>query len=194
MFPSIIEMYCYGQFDTELTQNYNRFIWLFGMYLMGCYIRLHGIPFLHNLKRRILFLLINVLNLGLYVPMAYYGYAIGHTSPVEFWHPNSIMEVMLSVSLFLVFEKIELEYNCVINYVAKCMLGVYMLHDGELCYFMWNDIFRNSNYQFTRIYGLHMLFAVITVIVVGVAVDSIRKVLFDAVGILWKKEKNIICL
>lgn len=191
VFPSTFGLYLYGNYNTEESQNLNRFIWLMGMYLLGGYIRLHGLPLLNSLKRCIIFLMVNVLNLGLYIIMAYYGYVFGGISPVEFWHPNSIMEVLLSVSLLLVFEKIELQYSRIINYVAKCLLGIYMLHDGYLCYFLWNDVFRNSAYQFTPYYALHMLFAVAMIMMGGVAIDSVRQGLFYGFTKIFGKEKKV---
>ena len=169
--------YVYGGTDIEATQNYNRFLWLLGMYLAGCYIRMYGVPaILASGKNRGYFLAGTALCLLGHIILAESGMAIGGKSAVYFWQPNSVAEVFCSLALFLYFERIDLKYSPVINTMASCTLGIYMLHDGALASFLWTSVFANASHQYSRFFFFHIAFAVLVIMGMGIACDLVRQV------------------
>ncbi len=195
VFPTVITGYIYGGVDLEQAQNYNRFIWLLGMYLCGGYIRLHGVPHvLDSMKRRLGFLGIVLTVLVVHILLAEHGLSLAGKSPQFLWQPNTIMQVALSISLFLVFEAMDIGFHPLINKLAGCTLGIYMLHDGELWDFLWQRVFRNATHQYSRFFIIHILIAVVSLMAVGVAIELMRKWLEKAVVRIItriKKEKSL---
>ena len=177
-FPTVIQGYLYGGTDIEATQNYNRFIWLIGIYLCGCYFRIRGVPkALDSLRSRGIFLVSVCVSLLLYILAIESGINIGGKSAVYFWTPNSIIEVALSISLFLFFEKIHISYIPIINAIASCTLGIYMIHDGELVSVWWGMVFKNASHQNSRFFLIHIGIAVAVIMTVGICCEYIRKII-----------------
>lgn len=182
--------------DIEAAQNYNRFIWLLGMYLAGCYIRMYGVPtVLDSRKNRKFFLAGMTFCLLGYIIFAESSVAIGGRSAVYFWQPNSVAEVFCSLALFLYFEKKSLKYSPIINTMASCTLGIYMLHDGALASFWWTNVFANATHQYSRFFFLHIAFAVLVIMGLGIVCDLVRQVVekrlvlpaVDRAGMLIRK-------
>ena len=53
-------------------------------------------------------------------------------NPIYFWGPNSVMQIALSISIFMIFKNINVKSNVIINKIASTTLGVYLLHEGPI--------------------------------------------------------------
>lgn len=184
VFPTI----AYGAIDKnpESSSLYSRFIWLVVVYIIGAYIRKYDLIFLNSVKRCLILFLSVLSILILYIVCCNFeilpAFVSNKYSSVYFATPNSIIELLLSVSLFGVFSYIKVPNKSVINYIASCTLGVYMLHDGELYKFIWYDIFKNANYSNSHLLILHILSAVLIILMAGIITESIRKPIEKFVG------------
>ena len=64
----------------------------------------------------------------------------------------SFVQVVLAVSLFYIFKNMDIGSNKVINFLAKSMLGVYLIHENEKLFpFIWNWILYIRTYFTTSL-------------------------------------------
>jgi hypothetical protein len=167
-----------GSGDTESMTYYSRYIWLMVVYLIGAYIKLYGIKIIRSLKSAVIFEgIVALVLLGYILISEYSPGTLGGRPATYFWPPNSFLQLLLSVGLFMIFRYLKIRYHRIVNYIASCTLGIYMLHDGELATVWWNQIFKNSTHQMENTLILHIAAAVVIIIAVGVTVESLIKVI-----------------
>ena len=167
--------------NTETLLYYSRFIWAIIVYMIGGYIYSYGIK-IYDTKLRALCIAIisfSIMILGMIVIYRYGNIfkKVGTTDISYFWPPNTIPMVILSISVFELFLKIDIGYNNVINKLASTTLGVYILHDGILNQYMWQNIFKtkmnlNSKYSLFYILGTTAL-----IFCLGASIDLVRQVI-----------------
>jgi surface polysaccharide O-acyltransferase-like enzyme len=176
MYPTIV-LGVFGVNNTENMPYYSRYIWLIIMYLIGAYIKQYGIVFLGNLKKSIMFECAVTAAIMVFIVTTEYGRNPLSMNATYFWPPNSLLMVMFSVGLFMIFSQIQVGYHKCVNYVSSCTLGIYMLHDGELASFWWNTIFQNASHQNQSNLIFHILLAVVLVMLLGILCESFRKMI-----------------
>ena len=88
----------------------------------------------------------------------------------------SILQVILAVSLFYMFRNWNIGSKGWINFPAKGMLGVYLIHENQLLFpFLWNWIlFIRDGFTDSAVYPLHLLGCVGLVFILSTAADLIR--------------------
>lgn len=177
IFPTLRVLWL-NDYNTEDMPYYNRYIWCLIIYLLGAYIKLYGIPIINSLKKSLISLMTLITLLLLFIIFAelYLRPNVSITA-VSFWRPNSLIVFLISISLFNVFLYLEVDTNIILNYVASCTLGIYMFHDGPLANILWSDLFCNVKYQYSKQLVIRIMLSTITVLGVGVIVESIvRKI------------------
>lgn len=192
--PTVLLGWTYGEADTEGFMYYNRLIWLLVVYLIGAYIRLYGLNKFNDKKARTTILLITVLGLLFYIGLieilsSYLGFSDLYA--IYFWPPNSIVMIILSVSVFMIFCYANLKYNKFINMLASGTLGVYLLSDGELMSFIWWDVFKPSLHANSHYFVAHICMATILIFTVGTIIELMRKRIEDCT---IKRLLNIECI
>lgn len=137
--------------NTETLLYYNRLIWLIIIYLIGGYIKTYSVSVISSLKKSTITFLgslaviaASVFIIDRFLPQFQ---QIGISEPAYFWPPNTVPLLMLSMGLFGIFMNINLPYSKVINAVASTTFGVYLLHDGVLCYYIWKTVFKVAEIQ-----------------------------------------------
>jgi len=105
--------------------------------------------------------------------------------------------VILAVSLFYMFRNWNIGSKGWINFPAKAMLGVYLIHENQLLFpFLWNWIlFIRDGFTDSAAYPLHLLGCVGLVFILSTAADLIRlyvlerplSKLLDALDPLFRK-------
>lgn len=59
----------------------------------------------------------------------------------------SFLQVIIAVSLFYVFYHIQIPYSKIINRIAACTLGIYLLHESDVMrYLLWNKLIPVGEY------------------------------------------------
>lgn len=167
--------------STESMLYYNRFLWFFVMYCIGAYERLYGIKFLAEKKKGLAIMTIS------FALMCGFIYVIeknmllfeslGTTESAYFWRPNNILMVALSVAMFSVFQKFKMKTSRLINTFATTTLGVYILHDGVLLRFLWNEVFQNKTHAGDKYLIVYILGAAFIIYLIGSVIDFIRQFL-----------------
>lgn len=171
----------FGVFNngTEHYLFYSRFIWLIILYFIGAYIRLYSINFFKKKHRALLVAVVSfiVMELAIVVIFLFKDIfaKIGTTEVAYFWPPNSLPMLFLSVAVFYMFLNINIKKNRVINLFASTTLGIYMIHDGPLQYFLWHKWFRINHYLKTSIPICYILAGTIIIFVSCALIDIVRQ-------------------
>ena len=180
--PTFILTPIFSLENTEAVPYYNRYIWFLLVYLIGYYIRQHGLP---KPKKGTLhiteapnwqFIALSFLLLFLAVLIG--ELEITPFNATYFWTPNSTLMLFMSISVFCAFKDWEPRHNSKwVRYIASCTLGTYLLHDGAIRPFLWEQLFAyQPNGEFGP-YILQLMKVVILILTVGIIVDSVRKVI-----------------
>ena len=97
-----------------------------------------------------------------------------------FYAQDTVTIVWVSVLLFMIFVKMNMKYNKIVNLVASSTFWIYLIHDNFLMRdFLWNDLFENVKYQDTIFLIPYSIFAVSLVFVSCMLIDLFRKKYFE---------------
>lgn len=100
----------------------------------------------------------------------------------NFYPYNSLFIFIASVALFMFAVKTEVKVSGFVNkavlWASAGTFGVYLLHEHRLLRYLWPEWARVSAFAGRPVFVLHMIITVITVFVVGIIVDYIRRMIF----------------
>lgn len=188
IFPTI-----YGALknDTETLFYYNRFIWLLIVYMIGAYIRLYPpVKYVTPLKwLGISAFIFFFMECAIYVLERFQPFfnKVGIVGGNYFWRPNTIPMAALSISLFLCFRFLKLKPLKAVNLLASTTFGIYLLHDGQLNFYMWQVLFKSTEYTFSNKLIFFIPLCVLLIFVTGACVDLLRQLLFRLISRLSGK-------
>lgn len=84
--------------------------------------------------------------------------------------------VLASVFMFIGFLNLNVKHSKVINTVSSATFGVYLIHDHELVRnFLWNTLFNQTNFTYSKSLIMYSIFAVLSVYVVCTIIELTRK-------------------
>lgn len=157
---------------------FNRFIWVVILYFIGAYINKYGFKFIDTTKKNILCLLItfSIMILSIYFiynNISFYN-SIGTYEIAYLWTPNNIFMLILSISIFNLFLKINIKSN-LINIISSTCLGIYLIHDGPLDTYIWDVLFNSKYYLESNYPLLHILISSLLIFIVGLTIDLLRQ-------------------
>ena len=169
--------------DTETLFYYNRFIWLFIVYMTGAYIRLYPPQKIRGSAKwlgisALIFFLMECAIVILEKFQPFFN-KIGIVNGNYFWRPNTLPMVALSVSLFLCFRFLKVRPLPFVNLLASTTFGIYLLHDGQLNFYMWQTLLQSASFTHSKWLILYIPVCALLIFVIGVCVDLLRKGLFD---------------
>lgn len=168
--------------DTETLFFYNRFIWLLIVYMIGAYIRLYPPEKItHPLKwLGISVFILFLMECAIYIMERFQPFfnKVGIIGGNYFWRPNTIPMIALSISVFLCFRFIKVRPLMPVNLLASTTFGIYLLHDGQLNFYMWQVLLDSTRYTFSRQLLLFVPACVLLIFVTGACVDLVRQFLF----------------
>lgn len=174
--------------------------WFMVVYLIAAYIRLYGISFLEKKEGK-----------GDRAPVCYMGACFamyGLTMLIRgaylvtgqfenfiesAYGYNHLLTIGAAVSLFYVFKNREKvsegagakNRNCLSAFIcriAPCSFGVYLLHEQVNVRYEWPFWLGANECVSIASFLWHWLAAILTVMVIGLAVDYVRSLLFRGVG------------
>ena len=187
--PTVFGIFYNG---TEGFLYYNRFLWYVEMYCLGAYYKKYGSELFPTKKLCTLGILISfgllLLSIITIIWKRAFFARIGLLEPAYFWPPNTILILILSITTFLWFEKTDIKNHWLINRLASTTLGIYMLHDGILVSWLWKVVFKNATHQESPFLLAHILFATLSIFIMGVGIDFIRQQLEN---IFWNTIKCV---
>ena len=164
--------------------------WFMVVYLIAAYIRLYGIPFLEEKKRAVLCYILACLGMYLLTMLIRGAYLV--TGQFEnfiesAYGYNHLLTIGAAMALFYVFKNMETggertrtaEFIC---RIAPCSFGVYLLHEQVNIRYEWPFWLGADRCASPASLLLHWLTAILTVMVIGLAADYVRSLLFQGAG------------
>ena len=139
-------------------------------YMLGAYIKLYDIRILKDKPQKdIIIYALSAWIILLFMKVIYqkcYPRIICDDSE------RSIINVILAVLIFYVFKNMKMKKNCIINYLGKCSLAVYLFHEQpivkEILWNIFKDIGRVNTF-------LYIIFIVTAIWMVTITMEEIRK-------------------
>lgn len=168
--------------------------WFMVLFLIAGYIKLYGIKLFDSKKKAFIFYIVGVL--GTFAIKSIYGFmvrAYGHFEySMDMTNAYNYLPVLFSsVALFCAFTHIEIKesgFSKVVCAIAPLTFGVYLLHENIAIRLQWPYYLGVDKVNGFGLQLLHMIASVFIVFIIGIAVDFVRKIIFDLIiGI--KKEK-----
>ncbi len=111
--------------------------------------------------------------------LSYSTYPIGHFLNIELFNNmvldmNNIFSLVLGVSLFLLFLKISINTNRLINYIAGSTFGVYLFHENFILReWIWGVAVNRGAYYNSHFFLVHCFLTVAALFITGVCFDII---------------------
>lgn len=103
---------------------------------------------------------------------------------------NDIWAVMSALSLFLFFEKLNVQSNF-INYIAASTFSVYLIHDNfQGAYILFQQIFHITEISAKAYFPLYLIFVTISVFVICIVIDILRRLALKLINKLANKIKK----
>lgn len=172
--------------DTETLFYYNRFIWLLIVYMIGAYIRLYPpVKYVSSAKwLGISALIFFFMECAIYVMERFQPFfnKVGIVGGNYFWRPNTIPVAAVSLSLFLCFRFIKVKPIKAVNLLASTTFGIYLLHDGQLNFYMWQVLLKSTEYTFSPRLILFIPMCALLIFITGACVDFLRQLLFRLIS------------
>ena len=152
------------------------------MYLIGGYIRLYDIKFFTKAKNRLDFSIIMITILFASIGIIYNikQLLMPRAQELELtylWTPNNIITLLLSISIFEFFAHLNIGSNKLINKIASTTLGIYMIHDGYLQKYLWNNILHTKDVLSSKYALLGIIVSVIIIFIFGIIIDLLRQLI-----------------
>lgn len=89
---------------------------------------------------------------------------------------SSIIYLIGGYALFFLFNNIKISPCKIINNIAKCVLGVLLLHDHPFFRnVLWNKIFHTQGWYYSSYFAIKVLLCTIIIFTWGVIIDYIRQ-------------------
>lgn len=100
----------------------------------------------------------------------------------KFYTVYSTVVLVIAVCLLILFTRMKIKYNSLINIIGSCTLGVYLIHENNFMRtWLWETIFDNSGYQESKLLILHFVGSVIIVYSVCTGIEYIRKYILERI-------------
>ena len=147
-------------------------------YSLGAYFKKYNNTILSNKKKAFYVFFVSLIVLLISVIVIDF---IGESLPfisdnnVHLFNRYSIVSILFAVSLFNLFINKKEWSNNIINSVASCSFGVYLIHDNNMIReIIWSKIFNNQFYVDSNWLIIHMIVTVILVYLVCSLMEFVR--------------------
>ncbi|MGN0572520.1 MAG: acyltransferase [Acutalibacteraceae bacterium] len=175
------------------TPGYNNFTWFIYVYMLAAYFRKYGSDLTGKIRiwHGALWLLIICAG-------AILTYVIGYTIPFFksnaiylFADMNKLPAIICALLLFFGFRNWNIKTNEKINKIASCTFGVYLLHDNpNIRETLWCKLLKNANFITSNGFVLRISLSIITVFIVGIAIEWIRQYMVKEIKHVCVKSKK----
>ncbi len=165
----------------------NNLLWFVCLYSIAGYVRLYGLNAKLSAKHYFLIWLVSsAVTYASRVLLIILGTKSSFLSKCssyfydQVYNQEQITVLIASLSLFMLFLGIKLNYNKWINIIASTTFGVYLIHDNNvLRSFLWIDLFENSKYQNSLLLIPYSIIVVLIVFIVCALIDICRQKIFE---------------
>ena len=159
---------------TASMEFYSRYIFMILFIFIGAYIRIYGFSVFSTVLKSLSVFAGTAVLLFSYILLTEIFFH-DTDSAVRFFDNNSLFQVILSLSLFCFFKDLHIGYHPRINRIARCVFGIYLLHEGPFKWNIWHKVFvftglENNNLLFPRI-----ICAVVVLMFAGIIIEFCRQ-------------------
>ena len=174
--------------------------WFVFLYLLAGYVRLYlsEHPFLSKLGTLIPALLTGLVSTLVWIAFCDYQYSKGNHN-WGWWDYFALMNnfptLLTSISIFVLFLKLNITYSKIINTIAAAMLGVYLIHDNNFVRpWLWK-IFWNVPEHLSMPPSNYIIWSIGVILVTFVActgIELLRQKLFNQLNLYIKDKVSFI--
>ena len=146
-------------------------------YLIGAYIGKYEVTILkkHSIKILIISVLILLISPILIIYLSKFKPDFVYYSNILFKR-NSLICVLISVSLVSIFANKPIFYNKAINYSAGTMFAVYLISDNKYVRkILWTELLCVGDYVLSKYLIVNLLLSVLIIFIVCIIIEIIRK-------------------
>ena len=171
---------CWSIIPTFTSSSFqsNSLLWFVTLYTIAGYIKLYGLNKKFSTKHYSLFFLaLLILTYSSSVVIM----ALGNKWDffVEyitfFYGQEKLTTLLISLSLFMCFATLKMNYHRSINTWASASFGVYLIHDNYIIRkLLWKDLFKNAQYQESLFLIPYTIIVVIAVYIVCSLLELLR--------------------
>lgn len=173
---------------------YSEMLYFMYLYILAAYLKKYGINFI-NTKSRCILLIVSMLIVIMTVSVMstfLAQYFSIFKKGIKYLHEsNSIPILLLALSIFELFRKMDLKENKLIFTLAKTSFSVYLIHDNaNFKKVLWHDLFKTNEYFYANIINLliHIVSTVVIIYVLCTIIELIREKIFE--GTIYKIKIN----
>lgn len=117
------------------------------------------------------------------------------THATYFYGQEKLPVLLISVSLFMGFVTMKVNYHKGINTIASATFGVFLLHDNYIIRpFLWIKLFKNAQYQESLMIIPYSIIVVVIVYISCTLIDLVRQRLFEKPFMIMVNKYSRICL
>lgn len=172
-------MWCVIPTFTTSPYQGNILVWFVTLYCVAGYVRLFGLNTRFTVKGYAGFwLLFSGLRYLSCVVLTMISAKVSFVSGfiLFFYEPQSILTFLSALSLFMVFEKMDMGHVKGINMVASATFGVYLIHENEtIRSLLWFGLFKNAQYQDSVLLIPYSILVTVIVYAACTLIDLLRQ-------------------
>ena len=176
--------------------------WFIYLYALSAYIKLYGIKIEKEKTRTLLlftifFIIIN-LELVFLIEHLTRLNIIRSIPNTFFYDMNKLPILIISLFIFLVFKKLNINQSKIINTISSATFGIYLIHDHPIIrQFIWRDTFKVALISEDKYFIPYCLGTILIVFIVCCVIELIRKTtierftnfIIEKVDIYFKNKK-----
>ncbi|MGX7330619.1 acyltransferase family protein [Aerococcus sanguinicola] len=157
--------------------------WFVTLYALAGYVRLYG--FNHTFTTKRYFIMCGIFSLLTYLSSIVFTllgtqWNIFSTYATYFYGMEKIPVLLISLTLFLAFTNLQMNYTNSINTLATATFGVYLIHENIILRpILWINIFQNYQYQNSLLLIPYSIIVVLLVYAICTVIDLIRQKFFE---------------
>ncbi|MDL2225306.1 acyltransferase family protein [Eubacteriales bacterium OttesenSCG-928-M02] len=161
----------------------NSLLWFITLYAIAGYARNYG--FNNKFTPKIYFGLWGIFSILTYLSSVLFivmgnRWNIFFSKATYFFGQEKLSVLLISLSLFMAFVTMKMNYHRWINTIASATFGVYLIHDSKIIrQFLWIDLFKNGQYQESLMIIPYSIVVVAVVYIVCTIIDLIRQKVFE---------------
>lgn len=104
-----------------------------------------------------------------------------------------ILILAWSIGMFIMFLQITIPCSKIINTISSATFGIYLIHDNpHMRSFLWETVFKNAEYTYSKLFPVHMIKSVLTVFVICLIIELLRKAVIHILTLCISSIKNFI--
>lgn len=178
----------------EMTEG--RMMPVFIMYFIAGYIRKFGNTKNNSLRHFVVAIIFYLLLFATFYYITYLRITYNNLKIISsryfYRELNSPFVVLICIELFMGFLKLEMKYNKVVNEIASCTFGVYLLHSNRLLSVYLTKLFPIYREKRLFLTFLYSILSVLLIYSISTLIDYIRKKIIGKIGMILKSYLDLV--